>query len=141
MNFSTTREQCSLEHAELTEKENKITGNIIGAAIDVHRILGPGLLESAYEACLLYELRLRKLKVESQKAIPVFYKDVMLDCGYRADLVVEDQVIVEIKSVAGIIAIHEAQILSYLKLSDCKYGLLINFNVKLLRDGICRFKV
>lgn len=130
-----------LEHAEPTEKENKITGNIIGAAIDVHRILGPGLLESAYEACLLYELRLRKLKVESQKAIPVFYKDVMLDCGYRADLVVEDQVIVEIKSVAGIIAIHDAQILSYLKLSDCKYGLLINFNVKLLRDGIRRFKV
>ena len=141
MNFSTTREHCSLEHAEPTEKENKITGNIIGASIDVHRILGPGLLESAYEACLLYELRLRKLKVESQKAIPVFYKDVMLDCGYRADLVVEDQVIVEIKSVAGIVAIHEAQILSYLKLSDCKYGLLNNFNVKLLRDGIRRFKV
>ena len=98
-------------------------------------------MESAYEACLIYELRLRKLKVESQKAIPVFYKDVMLDCGYRTDLVVEDQVIVEIKSVAGIAPIHEAQILSYLKLSDCKYGLLINFNVKLLRDGIRRFKV
>ena len=86
-------------------------------------------------------MRLRKLKIESQKAIPVFYKDVMLDCGYRADLIVEDQVIVEIKSVAGIAPIHEAQILSYLKLSDCKYGLLINFNVKLLRDGIRRFKV
>jgi GxxExxY protein len=98
-------------------------------------------LESAYEACLVYELRLRKLKVESQKAIPVFYKDVMLDCGYRADLVIEDQVIVEIKSVAGIAPIHEAQILSYLKLSDCKYGLLINFNVKLLRDGIRRLKL
>ena len=98
-------------------------------------------MESAYEACLIYELRLRKLKIESQKAIPVFYKDVMLDCGYRADLIVEDQVIVEIKSVAGIAPIHEAQILSYLKLSDCKYGLLINFNVKLLRDGIRRFKV
>jgi GxxExxY protein len=79
--------------------------------------------------------------VESQKAIPVFYKDLMLDCGYRADLVVEDQVIVEIKSVAGIAPIHEAQILSYLKLSDCKYGLLINFNVKLLRDGIRRLKL
>ncbi len=98
-------------------------------------------MESAYEACLVYELRLRKLKVESQKAIPVFYKDVMLDCGYRADLVIEDQVIVEIKSVAGIAPIHEAQILSYLKLSDCKYGLLINFNVKLLRDGIRRLKL
>ena len=141
MNFSTTREQGSLEHAEPTEKENSLTGKIIGAAIDVHRILGPGLLESTYEACLVYELRLRKLRVESQKAIPVFYKDVMLDCGYRADLLIEDQVIVEIKSVTGIATIHEAQVLSYLKLSDCKYGLLINFNVKLLRDGIRRFKV
>ena len=142
MNFSTTREQSSLESTELTEKEeNGLTGKIIGAAIDVHRVLGPGLLESAYETCLVYELRLRKLKVESQKAMPVFYKDVMLDCGYRVDLVVEDQVIVEIKSVAGIATIHEAQLMSYLKLSDCKYGLLINFNVKLLREGIRRFKV
>jgi GxxExxY protein len=96
MNFSTTREHGSLESRDPTEKENKITGNIIEAAIDRHRILGPGLLESAYEACLIYELRLRKLKVESQKAILVFYKDVMLDCGYRADLVIEDQVIVEL---------------------------------------------
>ena len=142
MNFSTTREQSSLENTELTEKEeNGLTGKIIGAAIDVHRVLGPGLLESAYETCLVYELRLRKLKVESQKAMPVFYKDVMLDCGYRVDLVVEDQVIVEIKSVAGIATIHEAQLMSYLKLSDCKYGFLINFNVKLLREGIRRFKV
>ena len=142
MNFSTTREQSSLESTELTEKEeNGLTGKIIGAAIDVHRVLGPGLLESAYETCLVYELHLRKLKVESQKAMPVFYKDVMLDCGYRVDLVVEDQVIVEIKSVAGIATIHEAQSMSYLKLSDCKYGLLINFNVKLLREGIRRFKV
>ena len=141
MNISTTRERSSLESAEPTEEENNLTGKIIGAAIDVHRILGPGLLESTYEACLMYELRLRKLKVENQRALPVFYKDVMLDCGYRVDLVVEDQVIVEIKSVAGITAVHEAQILSYLKLSDCKYGLLINFNVKLLREGIRRFKM
>ncbi len=141
MNFSTTRSLRSLEIAEPTEEENSLTGKIIGAAIDVHRILGPGLLESAYEACLIYELRLRKLKVENQKALPVFYKDVMLDCGYRVDLVVEDQVIVEIKSVAGIARIHEAQLLSYLKLSDCKYGLLINFNEKLLREGIRRFKM
>ena len=140
MNFSTTRSLRSLENAEPTEEENSLTGKIIGAAIDVHRSLGPGLLESAYEACLVYELRLRKQKVESQKAIPIFYKDVMLDCGYRVDLVVEDQVIVEIKSVAAIAAIHEAQLLSYLKLSDCKYGLLINFNVKLLREGIRRLK-
>ena len=141
MIFSTTREKNSLENTEHTEGGNNITGNIIGAAIDVHKILGPGLLESTYETCLIYELRLRKLKVESQKAIPVFYKDVILDCGYRADLVIENQVIVEIKSVAEIIPIHQAQLLSYLKLSDCKYGLLINFNVKLLRDGICRLRV
>jgi GxxExxY protein len=129
------------ELAEHTENEESfLTGKIIGAAIDVHRALGPGLLESAYEACLIYELRLRKMKVESQKVMPVFYKDVMLDCGYRADLVVEDRVIVEIKSVANIASVHEAQLLSYLKLSDCKYGLLINFNVKLLKDGIRRFK-
>ena len=141
MNFSTTREQSSLEITELTEGENSLTGKIIGAAIDVHRALGPGLLESAYEACLVYELRLRKLKIESQKAIPIFYKDVMLECGYRADLIVNDQVIVEIKSVAGISGVHEAQLMSYLKLSDCRYGLLINFNVKLLREGIRRFKI
>jgi GxxExxY protein len=93
MNFLTT------EITEHTEKEepNSLTGKIIGAAIEIHRALGPGLLESAYEACLIYELRLRKLKVEPQKSMPVFYKDVMLDCGYRVDIVVEDRVIVEIK--------------------------------------------
>ena len=137
MNFITT------EGTELTEKEetNSLTGKIIGAAIQVHRSLGPGLFESAYEACLVYELKLRKLKIESQKSMPVFYKDVMLDCGYRADLVVEEHVIVEIKSVSGIAPIHEAQLLSYLKLSDCKIGLLINFNVKILKDGIRRMRI
>ena len=107
MNFSTTREQGSLEITERTEEENSLTGKIIGAAIDVHRALGPGLLESAYETCLIYELRLRRLKTESQKAMPIFYKDVMLDCGYRVDLIVNDQVIVEIKSIAGISGIHK----------------------------------
>jgi GxxExxY protein len=137
MNFLTT------ESTELTEKEdpNSFTGKIIGAAIEIHRTLGPGLLESAYEACLIYELRLRKLKVEPQKALPVFYKDVHLDCGYRVDIAVENRVIVEIKSVTTLAPIHEAQLLSYLKLSDCKIGLLINFNVKILRDGIRRLKV
>lgn len=135
MNFFTTE---LTEHTE--NEENTHTGRIIGAAIDVHRALGPGLLESAYEACLVYELRLRKMKVESQKALPLFYKDVMLDCGYRADLVVDNQVLVEIKSIAKIAAIHEAQMLSYLRMSDCKYGLLINFNVKLLKEGIRRFR-
>ena len=110
INFLTT------ESTELTEKEeaSSLTGKIIGAAIEIHRALGPGLLESAYETCLIYELRLRKLKVEPQKSMPVFYKDVMLDCGYRVDLVVENQVIVEIKSVNCLAPIHEAQLLSYL---------------------------
>lgn len=119
-----------------------LTGDIIRAAIDVHRALGPGLLESAYEACLLYELRLRRLKVEAQKPLPIFYKDVMLDCGYRLDLIVEDQVIIEIKSVNAIAPIHEAQLLSYLRLyGTCTRGLLINFNVKRLAEGIRRMKI
>jgi len=137
MHFLTT------ESPEVTEKEEEsssLTGKIIGAAIDIHRALGPGLLESAYEACLIYELRLRKLKVESQKSMPIFYKDVMLDCGYRVDLIVEDQVIVEVKSVSSLASIHAAQLLSYLKLSDCKLGLLINFNVQYLKEGIRRMR-
>lgn len=118
-----------------------LTGNIIGAAIDVHRALGPGLFESAYEACLIYELRIRKLRVEAQKPLPIFYKDVMLDCGYRLDLVVEDQIIIEIKSMSVLTPIHEAQLLSYLKLyGTCAKGLLINFNVKRLVEGIRRMK-
>jgi GxxExxY protein len=130
------------EHTEITEREyDSLTHGIIGAAIEVHRGLGPGLLESAYEACLAYELRLRGMNVKSQQPLPVFYKDVMLDCGYRLDLVVEDQVIVEIKSVRELAAIHEAQLLSYLKLSDCYKGLLINFNVKMLKDGIKRMSI
>ena len=120
---------------------NDLSEKIIGAAITVHRALGPGLLESAYEACLIYELRLRRLKVEAQKPLPIFYKDVMLDCGYRLDLVVEDQVIIEIKSVNAIAPIHEAQLLSYLRLyGACTRGLLINFNVKRLVEGIRRMK-
>ncbi len=123
------------------EETDPLTGSIIGAAIEVHRHLGPGLLESAYEACLIYELRLRKLKVEHQKPLPVFYKDVMLDCGYRLDLLVESQVIIEIKSVSNVVGIHEAQLLSYLKLADCRRGLLINFNVKMLKEGIRRLRL
>ena len=125
----------------LVEEDNDpLTGNIIGAAIEVHRFLGPGLLESAYQTCLLYELRLRRLKVESQKPLPVFYKDVMLDCGYRLDLVVENEVVVEIKSVNAVAGVHEAQLLSYLKLGEYRVGLLINFNVKILKDGIRRMR-
>ena len=136
-----------LVNADISEEidgceTDPLTGNIIGAAIDVHRALGPGLLESAYEACLIYELRLRRLKVEAQKSLPIFYKDVMLDCGYRLDMVVEDQVIIEIKSVSSIDPIHEAQLLSYLRLyGRCTRGLLINFNVKRLVEGIRRMKI
>lgn len=117
---------------------NEITEKIIGAAIAVHKTLGPGLLESAYEACLAYELVQRGLKVEQQKPLPLRYREVQLDCGYRLDLLVEDVVIVEIKTVDALAPIHQAQLLSYLKLSGCKLGLLINFNVELLRQGIRR---
>ena len=122
------------------QETDSLTGAIIGAAVDVHRSLGPGLLESAYEVCLIYELRLKRLKVEAQKPLPIFYKDVMLDCGYRLDMVVEDQVIIEIKSVNGIAPIHEAQLLSYLRLyGACTRGLLINFKPKLPPIGLLWF--
>ena len=117
------------------EEIDHLTSDIIGAAIEVHRHLGPGLVESTYEACLSYELRLRRLKVEQQKSMPIIYKDVMLECGYRLDLIVEKQVIVEIKSVKELAPVHEAQLLSYLKLRGGGRGLLINFNVKLLKNG------
>lgn len=118
-----------------------LTNSIIGAAIEVHRNLGPGLLESIYEECLLYELRLRGHHVEQQKQLPVAYKNIQLDCGYRLDLIVENQVIIEIKSVQELLPIHEAQLLSYLKLSGISIGLLINFNVRILKEGIRRFKL
>ena len=114
------------------------SNDIIGAAIAVHRALGPGLLESTYEACLVYELVQRGLRVEQQKALPVCYQGVYLDCGYRIDLLVEDSVIVELKAVEKLEPIHEAQLLSYLKLSGVKVGLLINFNVEILKNGLKR---
>jgi GxxExxY protein len=117
---------------------NKITDAIIGCAIEVHRALGPGLLESAYEACLVYELLQRGYKAEHQVPLPLVYKEVKLDCGYRLDLLVNDAVIVEVKSVEELAPIHEAQLLSYLKLANCKVGLLINFNVKMVKYGIKR---
>jgi GxxExxY protein len=127
--------QGRLTQAEL----NRLTEKIIGAAIEVHRHLGPGLLESAYETCLVYELERLGLMVERQKVLPLVYKEILLDQGYRLDLLVEQKVIVELKVVEQISPVHEAQILSYLKFSGCKIGLLINFNVKLLKDGIRRF--
>lgn len=118
---------------------NKIMEGIIGAAIEVHRNLGPGLLESAYQAALAYELNLRGYKVEQQKPLPMQYKEIKLDAGYRLDFLINDKVVLEIKSSDKIVPIHDAQILSYLRLSGCKVGLLINFNVSLLKNGIKHF--
>ncbi len=115
-----------------------LTGRIIGCAMRVHTVLGAGLLESAYEACLCYELRKAGLKVEQQKPVPLIYEEVKLECAYRMDLFVENQIIVELKAVDTLHPIHTTQILTYLKLSNHKLGLLINFNVQHLRDGIKR---
>jgi GxxExxY protein len=118
---------------------DELSNTIIGAAIQVHRILGPGLLESAYEECLKFELEQKKLKVESQKGVPIVYKTIQLECGYRLDLLVEDQVIIEVKSVESFAPVHTAQILTYMRLSEKHLGLLINFNVMMLKDGIKRY--
>lgn len=118
--------------------ENELSEIIIGCAINVHKILGPGLLESAYEECLFYELQNTGLQVLKQKALPLVYEEVKLNCGYRIDLLVENKVIIEIKSVDALNDIHLAQILTYLRLSNCKLGLLINFNVVKLKEGIRR---
>ncbi len=117
---------------------NEISNKIIGAAIQVHRTLGPGLLESTYEACLKYELEKRGLKIQSQVGLPVIYDGIKIDLGYRLDILVDDAVIIELKAVTTITPLHEAQLLSYLKLSGKHLGLLINFNVTLLKDGIKR---
>ena len=122
----------------MTEELNRITDKIIGAAISVHRELGPGLLESAYEACFAYELAECRLTIERQKLLPIKYRGIKIDCGYRIDLLVEKKIIVELKAVERLEPIHKAQLLSYMKLSGCKVGLLINFNVKMLKNGICR---
>lgn len=117
---------------------NEISEKIIGCAIKVHKAIGPGLLESTYEVCLVHELQKAGLKVQSQLALPVVYDGIKLDAGYRIDLLVEDTVIVELKAIDSLLPIHEAQVLSYLKLSGKKIGLLINFNVKLLVNGVKR---
>ena len=117
---------------------NALTHRIIGFAIEIHRELGPGLLESAYEECLAYELGRNGLAFERQKGLPVRYKEVALDCGYRIDLLVEGVLIVEVKSVASLLPIHEAQLLTYLKISQRPLGLLINFNVPVLTQGVQR---
>ena len=118
--------------------ENELSEKIIGCAIKVHQALGPGLLESAYEECLYFELVQEGLYAEKQKPLPLVYQDVKLECGYRVDLLIEKKVIVEVKSVEALNDVHLAQVLTYLKLSNCKLGLLINFNVLLVKDGIRR---
>ena len=121
-----------------SEPNYELTSQIIAASIEVHRRLGPGLLESAYEACLLYELHKRGLKAISQVAVPIIYDEVKIDVGYRIDLLVEGSVLIELKSVEKVIPLYEAQVLSYLKSSGHQVGLLINFNVTRLKDGITR---
>jgi GxxExxY protein len=117
---------------------NGLTHKIIGAAIEAHRTLGPGLLESTYLACLRFELAARHLRFASERAIPLVYKGMMLETSYRVDLIVEDVVVVEVKSVIGPVAVHVAQVLTYMKLTGCPAGLLINFNVAKLVDGVSR---
>ena len=125
-------------NATTAESYNTLTSEIIAAAIEVHRRLGPGFLESAYVVCLVYELRKRGLKALSQVGLPVIYDEVKLDVGYRIEILVEDLVIIELKAVEKVIPLHEAQLISYLKLSGKKVGLLMNFNVTRLKDGITR---
>ena len=125
-------------HEDVKAKANSLSNQVIGAAIEVHRILGPGLLESAYEECLCRELLLRDVPFQRQAPLPVEYKGLRLDCGYRLDLLVGELIVVELKSVEKLEPIHEAQLLTYLRLSNLWLGLLINFNTVLLKSGIKR---
>lgn len=118
---------------------DELSKQVIGCAIEVHRALGPGLLESTYEQCLAHELELQGISFRLQHPLPVRYKDILLDCGYRIDVLVEDRMILELKSVDEVKGIHEAQLLTYMKLAGVGTGLLINFNVTLLKNGIKRF--
>lgn len=122
----------------MNEELNSLSHRIIGCAMNVHRSLGPGLLENAYEECLTYELRDAGLFVERQKALPLVYREIKMDAGYRVDLLVENKIVLELKSVEFLNDVHIAQVLTYLKLSGCRLGLLINFNVAVLKDGVKR---
>lgn len=125
------REKSELVHAGLTE-------TIIGAAIEVHKALGPGLLESAYEACLIHEFISRGLSVSAQVELPVVYKNQRVECAFRVDIIVEGQVLIELKSVETVLPIHEAQLMTYMKLSGVRIGLLINFNARTIKEGLIR---
>ena len=127
----------STEHAE--GKRDPLTGKVIGAAIEVHRHLGPALLESTYQQCLAHELVLRGINFTLETPLPVYYKGTNLDCGYRADVLVENCLVIELKAIEKIASIHEAQLLTYMKHAEAPVGLIINFNCKLLKDGIKRF--
>jgi GxxExxY protein len=127
-----------MNHRDTEAQRDPLTQKVIGSAIEVHRCLGPGLLESAYEECLAWELSQAGLKVQRQVPLPVVYKEVRLDVGYRLDMVVESRLIVELKTVEKLLPIHQAQLLTYLKLSGLRTGLLLNFNSAVLRDGIKR---
>jgi GxxExxY protein len=120
-------------------KFDELSHKVLGCAIEVHRSLGPGLLESTYEQCLAYELQVNNIEFKLQYSLPVIYKEVRLDCGYRIDLLIENELIIELKSVEELKRIHQAQLLTYMKLAHIKKGLLINFNVQMLKDGIKRF--
>jgi len=130
--------ELSLEPRSSRLLHEELTGNIIASAVEVHRELGPGLLESAYQACLCREFALRHLAFRSEVALPVEYKGIHLDCGSRMDFVIEEKVTIELKSVDRLLPIHQAQLMTYLRLSKMRVGLLINFNVMVLRDGLVR---
>lgn len=127
------------DNLELSEELNALSYKVIGLAIEVHRQLGPGLLESAYQQCLYYEIRKAGLKVEKEITLPIIYKEIKLDQGYRIDLLIEDKLVVELKTVENFTSVHFAQILTYLKLGNYPLGLIINYNSKILRNNIKRF--
>ena len=127
--------------ADTKPRLSDLANKVIGCAIEAHRALGPGLLESAYQQCLCHELRLNDIDFHMEKPLPVNYKGSCMDCGYRIDILVEDEILIELKSVEKLKAIHEAQILSYMKLANVKQGFLINFNVMLLKDGLKSFVI
>jgi len=131
------------EHGEINKRipDNQLSGKVIGAAIEVHRALGPGLLESAYQACLKHEFHLQQIAFEEEKPLSIDYKNHQVDCAYRLDFVIEDCLILELKAVEKVLPIHQAQILTYMKLTGYRLGLLINFNVLALKNGIQRFAI
>jgi len=138
-----TKQPLTTEDTEFTEKTKRdpFTEKVIGCAIEVHRTLGPGLLESTYQQCLAYELNKAGIAFTLEQPMPVTYKDILLDCGYRIDVLVDNQLILELKAVEQIKDIHKAQLITYMKLAHIKTGLLINFNVTKLADGIQRFRL